>query len=616
MGNINRYDVAQPAKDNYFNTFVPLPLDQLTALGMARQEELKKNQEYVDKMYDNMLDIKYIKDSPYEEKHYRDITGTMNDIATKYATLDLSDPTVLSEFRREMRTKIDPTLVNRLEESYAKWAVAQDLRANLKKEGRYNSMLDEDPASSWDSDKQGVYGYMPDAYLGRENLLEPYFKHLKPSYKGINKDTGLIEMSIDQNDLNRTINSRSSELIQTPAGQQEIKLFRKQYGEATKNMSDVDIMNTIMQDYSEQYKQKLVDALPEGYLKMYGYGQKASYAGKLQGSNAADIQRFDRISDVTSKIAELKANGNEEAAKDLQIALEDYSKEFNVDITGKEAKEKEGPIPIPKFAHTLMEKFYPEEYKDYGERHGNEQKLLDKLSTMTSTKYSFGMPHYDSGSLSQAVNPSTGEKLGTFDPSMISNNLIAHPNSYEILEIDGEKAPKNSKLADKISGIKTSQMIDISIGATPTSNNEYKPDITFSYQDTDGKVRSIRALINDDSQVMALAESLSQRGDHKTAMTLLQPSLAREIQTTSFDNGKPHTYYMRSLDDNGNKIGEDKVEIKRNSDVGKRSTFDIIYEVEDENGNVVKRTETANNRLDLTSKMYDLAAKTGTFFGK
>jgi hypothetical protein len=89
----NRYSQASPAKDNYFNTFVPLPLDQLTALGMSRQQDLEKNQALLDKAYNDAVDIKYNKQSPYDEANYRGIRKAFTDLAMKYGNTDLTQPT-------------------------------------------------------------------------------------------------------------------------------------------------------------------------------------------------------------------------------------------------------------------------------------------------------------------------------------------------------------------------------------------------------------------------------------------------------------------------------------------------------------------------------------------
>jgi hypothetical protein len=272
MSRINRFDTAQPARDNMFNTFVPLPLDQLTALGMSRKQDLEKNQNLIDKAYNDVLNIQAIPGSHDESIVKGSILPAMTDIATKYSTVDLSNPTELANMRRELRTRIDPTLVNMIEQNHQSWLQSQSAVRDLKQRGLYNDKLSTDPAIGWDSATMGAYQYSPEAYQGRDKLMEPYFQHLKPSFKGV--DNGRMVISVDQADIDRVANERANELVDTPSGQQEIRLFKQQYPGPAKQMgSDEAIMRRLMQDYGEQYKQDVGDYLNESQYSMWRAGQ-------------------------------------------------------------------------------------------------------------------------------------------------------------------------------------------------------------------------------------------------------------------------------------------------------------------------------------------------------
>jgi len=54
----NRYNVAKPAKDNYFNTFVPLPVDQLYQLYQTANSIHERNAKVIDAMINNLYEMK------------------------------------------------------------------------------------------------------------------------------------------------------------------------------------------------------------------------------------------------------------------------------------------------------------------------------------------------------------------------------------------------------------------------------------------------------------------------------------------------------------------------------------------------------------------------------
>lgn len=598
---INRYDVAQPAKDNYFNTFVPLPLDQLTALGMARRQELEKNQELLDKAYNDALNIKYIKGSKDEETVKGWMIPEMTKMAQKYAAVDLTNPVELSNMRRELRTSIDPTLVNRIEESYGAWQQAQALRGDLMSKGLYNQKLNEDPATKHDS-QMGVYNWLPEAYYGREKLLDPYVKDLKPSYKGISPE-GFMISSVDDNDINRIANSRAAELVSTPAGQQELKLFKQDYADLVKdrNMSDVDIMNQIIRDYAEQKKQVIADPLPAHMFNASGRGGNSDlYDDLLHGTRGAEVDSFESISEVTQKIDELKKSGKTQQAKDLAISLKQAMKENNIEDIGDLSTSPEfsfnsltGVMNI--IPNAIIKKQLTGKDKPLG-------KVLDKVSGTMSEKYGFGFSN---------LNSTDGKENTSKALAYISQNLIANPNEFALISLNGKQVPKSKKVAEVINNIQTKDLIDFSVNLLPNEDYEYNPVGTFTYQDAKGKKTKVELAFNNPTQVSAIATILADRGDIASAVALTNPHVLHAIENEDLDPGKEVTYQLRNTKNNTNS----PVKVKRNDQ--DNSKFDISYPRSiDERGTIEYDTKTANTRKDLASLMYELMAKNNAGFYK
>lgn len=263
MARINRYDT--PAESNYFNTFVPLPLDQITALGMKRQEDLERKQDAASKYIDQASLVDYIANSKDEEWVKQQYLPQIQKLAEEAMSTDLSNPVEWAKYSTRLRTTGTSDKIRRIEESKSRWNQAQEMKQKLIAAGRYNQLLDEDPAIGWDSET-GIYNYMPEAYTDKSELFEQYYKHMKPQSKGIVTLAGGIRAlreGIDMGDVRNISDRAAQELAANPLGQQQVKLFRKMYGDLSKDMSDVDILKMQMEDYGRQYITSNDQVLPE-----------------------------------------------------------------------------------------------------------------------------------------------------------------------------------------------------------------------------------------------------------------------------------------------------------------------------------------------------------------
>lgn len=263
MAKINRYD--SPAESNYFNTFVPLPLDQITALGMKRQEDLERKQDAASKYIDEASLVDYIAGSKDEEWVKQNYLPSLQKYAEEAMSVDLSNPVEWAKYSTKLRSMGTSDRIRRIEESKARWNQAQEMKQRLIAAGKYNQLLDEDPATGWDS-TSGIYNYMPEAYTDKSELFEQYYKHMKPRSKGIvtlNGGIRALREGIDIGDVRGISDRAAQELAANPLGQQQVKLFRKMYPDVASELNDVDILKMQMEDYGRQYISSNDQILPE-----------------------------------------------------------------------------------------------------------------------------------------------------------------------------------------------------------------------------------------------------------------------------------------------------------------------------------------------------------------
>jgi hypothetical protein len=336
MASVNRFTEAQPAQDNYFNTFVPLPMQELTALGMSRKQDLEKNQAALDKAYNDAIDIKYIKQSPFEEANYRSIAKGVSDLALEYKNTDLTLSHEMDTFRRKLRTVADPTLVKRMEESALNFEHAKALKMDLRSKNHWNDMLDEDPAATHNS-ATGVYNYMPEGYFGKASLFDPILSKLKPN-EYIDYKRGMLVSEIKPEDIDRVAVANAKSLVSTSQGKQELRLFKKEYPDVAKQYgSDEALMRRLINDHgAAQMGGVNLTPLPSymfddasgpnsGKNKTSGYNPLPEMPMPSENINpnvkrSAQLYRSDK--DRSSALdAQIKELDKQKASSDPQIAI-------------------------------------------------------------------------------------------------------------------------------------------------------------------------------------------------------------------------------------------------------------------------------------------------------
>jgi len=278
---INRYDV--PAQDNYFNTFVGLPYGEIMNTVQARQAQVDRAQAQMDQAYEQAQLFNYIPNSE-DERKIKEIQSFMQDWSEKYYNQDMSNPVISRQAMNEYRTKLNRPLVKDIQDSYAAWRQNQEVKRRYQAEGKYNPLLDEDPATGYDTSEDGVYSHMTPAQLDIRMAAERYFDNLEGSllYGSDGKPKivdGYNMIGVTKSDINRVINERWRDFADTPEGKQAIIIAAKR-----RNIDP----NELNKD------QKLVKEIATEILGDVGYGERVwekpfgsrdpQYSGRVSGN--------------------------------------------------------------------------------------------------------------------------------------------------------------------------------------------------------------------------------------------------------------------------------------------------------------------------------------------
>jgi hypothetical protein len=172
---VNRYD--SPAQDNYFNTYVPLPYEQIMAGVAARQNQVDKQQALLEKTYEDTQNLRYIPGTK-DEQYVRDYLGNVSNLVSKYIGADLSDPVVKNKMRSEFMGMTNRQNIQNIQDSWANWQMNNKVRAQKIADGTYDPYFDEDPAKNpqFSSLQNGVYNYITPGRVNEQEVADKYFQ--------------------------------------------------------------------------------------------------------------------------------------------------------------------------------------------------------------------------------------------------------------------------------------------------------------------------------------------------------------------------------------------------------------------------------------------------------
>ena len=278
MAKISRYD--SPAESNYFNTFVPLPLDQITALGMKRQEDLERKQDLFSRSVDDASMIDYTPGSVDESRVKNEFLPQIQRLAEEAMSIDLSNPVEWAKYSTKIKRLSVSDDIKRIEQSAAAYKQALAVANEQRMRGVYNPLLDDTlkKAKSLDS-RYEIFNYVPESQIDKSKLFEPYYKDIGQDYSvRVNVGTKenplwVLRQGISDNKI-RSIGAKAAQdLAATGGGNQIVRLARMENPALYADMTDREILESQMYEYGKSRADFKDQILPEN---MQGSGRNTT----------------------------------------------------------------------------------------------------------------------------------------------------------------------------------------------------------------------------------------------------------------------------------------------------------------------------------------------------
>lgn len=315
---VNRFET--PIAAQFINTYVPIPFDQMLKAGQMKQDRYEKASAATDALVNRIEMINAIPNSP-DDLYKKQAIDKMYEIRDKYVTKDLSDPFIQRDLSNDIRRNIDSDWIRKAESSYASWQQAQSGKRELAMNNKLNPLLDDDPATSWNSKEMGEYNYNPRAFVGTAELFDPYFSQISPNDVDIVNVDGVDVMRqfVADYQIKDVTDKAAQELESTPAGKDHIRLYRMAHPNT--KLSNVEILKEVGTEFGNQWRKSQYQILPGNVQRKSGDEEGFSYDpenigryGTKEGkpANMRDVEKY--VSDITS----MANNGDQDAENKLE----------------------------------------------------------------------------------------------------------------------------------------------------------------------------------------------------------------------------------------------------------------------------------------------------------
>lgn len=300
---INRFD--QPAESNYFNTYVPLPYNEIMNTVSARQAQVEQGQKWMDQAQMEAELFNAIPNSE-DEKKVKEIQNFIQEWSGKYINEDMSDPVIKRQAMNEYRTKLNRPLIKDIEDSYASWSQNQQVKRKLQAEGEYNDLLDEDPATGYDTTAAGRYGYMTPTFKNARPVAEQYFNNLQDTILYDKNGNPMVDpqgyniSGVTTGHINNVINERWRDFADTYEGKQAVTIAAKRMGIKPGDLTEEQrrgIATGILQDVGKEYVRTNLSGsrYPEWMTNGSGKDTDNSYTNTTQQPPVRTKDDFDPL---------------------------------------------------------------------------------------------------------------------------------------------------------------------------------------------------------------------------------------------------------------------------------------------------------------------------------
>lgn len=565
----NRFD--KPIESEYISQYIPIPFEQLYAIGKANNERVDKAYQDLGNQFTKWSEFR--SPSAIDTKRWYDLTvGAGQDIVNKLA----ANPDLIktAEGRSLIQSFINTRPYNelsQLQQSREGLLQRQKVNQQLMLSGKYNPLWHEVDFTNYNTLDSGVFNDVaPLAYKSEVDLVKPYVDNLKAGY--IRSDGSYDYSGVSTDRTDEQIAKNISAIYNTPEAQMHINaLVRQGFTPDQARALFTDRIYRAGREFAYEDREANEFAKLEysNRLKAARTGQNVSNEGPWYLTDSLEytgLQKFNNARNYylsnNPNYEKLKSNINsndpvirEMTSKQLR-SLADSATPYNMfrDIMRKYSTEKNGKLQI---TNTDIDYAVNDIFSNFGYTVRN-----SKLNDLLSSTIQGITENEQSTPLGRRKIISGGENLNLMSRvvSEIAGFEAVNPNRNKVIN-----ALKGGKFNNMIL-LNNDNMITIPVvkNGQPSTANLQRIKVAISEDDiknaglTEDDMKKAGATIQTSKQSISESETSNLSGKTSGERSELGEQIAKKWSSNTTRTVRPGVkYYVLNLSNSVPTSGDD-----------------------------------------------------------
>lgn len=223
---VNRYD--NPAEAQFINTYVPIPFEQLYALGKAAGDRIDKALTTFKTARDNWS--KFQSESMVDNANWDKVT--MQDTGIRDLVNQMAaNPDLIKDSRYQMAltsaiNNVDTAAMRNLQQSAKNFEIRKENIARLIAQNKYNEAWHLMNNSGWNTLQQGIFTDInPTPYQTSAEMVKPYLDDLKDSF--LENKGGYNWYGVTKDTTRKQVDAHLSDILATPQAREYVKQYMR-----------------------------------------------------------------------------------------------------------------------------------------------------------------------------------------------------------------------------------------------------------------------------------------------------------------------------------------------------------------------------------------------------
>lgn len=276
--------------EQHLPQYIPLPFDAMLQAGQQLQANANTFRDTESTDSSNASNLKAVPGSP-DEEYLKTYVQNISDIQNKYKDMNLTDPTILSKYKSDIKGITNSNYLNNIQATYDNLITELKSQREMNKQGKGNPILNQITLDKFKkSTPEEVGDYMTPEYTHYRDKTETYFNNLK------DKNLGFIEApdgsqvpinGIDEGMIEKVALDNIYQYQTSPEFQNEYAIHT--YGQDI-NALDEDAKKYTYKDYNgvEHNFTNFADKLSYDQLMSAGHEKITDTTGKLTNSKGGN----------------------------------------------------------------------------------------------------------------------------------------------------------------------------------------------------------------------------------------------------------------------------------------------------------------------------------------